>query len=61
MQESDNNLKEHPDLYKRSIKGGCWVFAIRFVTQVLGLVKSIIILSLLIRFVNGNASAKSFC
>ena len=47
MQEINNNPKEHPDLYKRSIKGGYWVFAIRFATQFLGFVKSIIIFNFL--------------
>jgi O-antigen/teichoic acid export membrane protein len=47
MQETNNNLKEHPDLYKRSIKGGYWVFAIRFASQFLGLVKSIIVFNFL--------------
>lgn len=47
MQEPDNNLKEHPDLYKRSIKGGYWVFAIRFATQFMGFVKSIIVFNFL--------------
>lgn len=35
--------KEEPDLYRRSIKGGYWVFAIQAVTQLLGFTKSIII------------------
>ncbi|MHC5164520.1 MAG: oligosaccharide flippase family protein, partial [Planctomycetota bacterium] len=43
------NQKEHPDLYKRSIKGGYWVFAIRFFTQLLGFVKSIIIFNFLFK------------
>lgn len=48
MTETDNIIqKEHPDLYKRSIKGGYWVFAIRFATQFLGFVKSIIIFNFL--------------
>jgi O-antigen/teichoic acid export membrane protein len=41
------NQKEHPDLYKRSIKGGYWVFAIKFATQFLGFVKSIIVFNFL--------------
>ncbi|MHC4950024.1 MAG: lipopolysaccharide biosynthesis protein [Planctomycetota bacterium] len=41
------NQKEHPDLYKRSIKGGHWVFAIKFATQLLGFVKSIIVFNFL--------------
>ena len=49
MQESNNNQKEHPDLYKRSIKGGYWVFAIKFATQLLGFVKSIIIFNFLFK------------
>ena len=49
MQEPNNNLKEHPDLYKRSIKGGYWVFAIRFVMQLLGFVKSIIVFNFLFK------------
>ena len=47
MQESKNNLKEHPDLYQRSIKGGYWVFAIRLATQFFGFVKSIIVFNFL--------------
>ena len=47
MPEPDNNQKEHPDLYKRSIKGGYWVFAIKAVTQLLGFVKSIIVFNFL--------------
>ncbi len=43
--ETIKNLKEEPDLYKRSIKGGYWVFAIRFATQILGFVKSIFIVN----------------
>lgn len=49
MQEPNNNLKEHPDLYKRSIKGGYWVFAIRAATQLLGFVKSIIVFNFLFK------------
>ncbi len=47
MQEQTDHQKEHPDLYKRSIKGGYWVFAIRLATQVLGFVKSIIVFNFL--------------
>jgi O-antigen/teichoic acid export membrane protein len=47
MQELNNNQKEHPDLYKRSIKGGYWVFAIRAATQALGFAKSIIVFNFL--------------
>ena len=47
MQEPNNNRKEHPDLDKRSIKGGYWVFAIRAATQLLGFVKSITIFNIL--------------
>ena len=39
--------KEIPDLYKRSIKGGFWVFALQFSTQVMQLVKSIIVFNFL--------------
>ena len=49
MQEPNNNLKEHPDLYRRSIKGGYWVFAIKFATQFLEFVKSIIIFNFLFK------------
>ncbi len=41
--------KEEPDLYKRSIKGGYWVFVIRFATQFFGFVKSIIIFNFLFK------------
>jgi O-antigen/teichoic acid export membrane protein len=41
------NQKEHPDLYKRSIKGGYWVFAIKAATQFFGFVKSIIVFNFL--------------
>ena len=41
------NQKEHADLYKRSIKGGYWVFAIRLATQAMGFVKSIIVFNFL--------------
>lgn len=48
MQEPNNNIiKEHPDLYKRSIKSGYWVFALRFATQISGVVKSIIVFNFL--------------
>lgn len=48
MQEPNNPItKEHPDLYKRSIKGGYWVFAIRLATQAMGFVKSIIVFNFL--------------
>ena len=43
------NQKEHPDLYKRSIKGGYWVFAIKAATQALGFVKSIIVFNFLFK------------
>ena len=43
------NQKEHPDLYKRSIKGGYWVFGIKFATQFLGFVKSIIVFNFLFK------------
>jgi O-antigen/teichoic acid export membrane protein len=43
------NQKEHPDLYKRSIKGGYWVFAIKAATQFLGFVKSIIVFNFLFK------------
>lgn len=41
--ESQVNTKEHPDLYRRSIKGGYWVIALRVCMMVLGFAKSIII------------------
>ena len=41
--ENITNQKEEPDLYKRSIKGGFWVFALKFATQGLGIVKTIIV------------------
>ncbi|MHC4988757.1 MAG: oligosaccharide flippase family protein, partial [Planctomycetota bacterium] len=47
MQEPKTNPKEHADLYKRSIKGGYWVFAIKAATQALGFVKSIIVFNFL--------------
>lgn len=49
MQEAfepqNNNIKtkEHPELYRKSIKGGYWVIAMRVVLFVLGFAKSIII------------------
>lgn len=39
--------KEEPDLYKHSIKGGFWVLVLRFTTQLLGFVKSIIVFNYL--------------
>ena len=39
--------KEEPDLYKRSIKGGLWVFALRGATQGMGFIKSIIVFNFL--------------
>ncbi|MBC8392853.1 MAG: lipopolysaccharide biosynthesis protein [Deltaproteobacteria bacterium] len=50
MTETNNiNIqKEEPDLYKRSIKGGYWVFALQISTQLLGFLKSIIIWNLLL-------------
>ena len=48
MTDNENIAKkEHPDLYKRSIKGGYWVFGIKFATQFLGFVKSIIVFNFL--------------
>ena len=47
MQEPENHLKEHPDLYQRSIKGSYWVFVIGFATQFFSLVKSIIVFNFL--------------
>jgi len=47
MQEPNNNLKEHPDLYKRSIKGVYWVSKIRIATQFFGFIKSIIVFNFL--------------
>ena len=45
--KNTTNQKEEPDLYKRSIKGGYWVFALRFATMGLELVKSIIVVNCL--------------
>lgn len=47
MQGSESKTKEHPDLYKKSIKGSYWVLLTRLATEVLGLVKSIIIFNFL--------------
>ena len=41
--ESQVNTKEHPDLYRRSIKGGYWVIGLRTAIMLLGFAKSIII------------------
>lgn len=45
IEPQNNNIKtkEHPDLYRKSIKGGYWVIAMRVVLFVLGFAKSIII------------------
>jgi len=43
MQEQENNQKEHPDLYKRSIKGGYWVIFTRIAITVLGFGKTLFI------------------
>ena len=48
MKEAQNiTQKEHPDLYKRSIKGGAWVFALKLMTQAMGFAKSIIVFNFL--------------
>lgn len=39
--------KEHPDLYKKVIKGGFWVFALRVVTQVISMIRLVILARLL--------------
>lgn len=46
MQEAPGpqlNIKEHPDLYRKSIKGGYWVIAMRAAIFLLGFAKSIIV------------------
>lgn len=43
------NTKEHPDLYRKSIKGGYWVIATQFAAQGLGFVKSIVVFNFLFR------------
>lgn len=39
--------KEEPDLYKRSIKSGYWVFALKASVQIMGFIKSIIVFNFL--------------
>ncbi len=43
LDKTNQSRKEEPDLYKRSIKGGFWVFALKLTTQGLGIAKSIIV------------------
>ena len=40
-------VKDHPDLYKKVLKGGFWVFALRIFTQVLSLVRLTVLARLL--------------
>jgi O-antigen/teichoic acid export membrane protein len=47
MQERTGNLKEHPDLYRRSIKGGYWLFGLQVTTQFFDVIKSIIVFNFL--------------
>ena len=38
-----NDIKDHPDLYRRTVKGGFWVFALRILTQAISYVRYIIL------------------
>lgn len=37
------NTKEHPDLYRKSIKGGYWVILLRLTINVLGFIKTLVV------------------
>ena len=41
--DSQLNTKEHPDLYRKSIKGGYWVIALRAAIMLLGFAKTLVI------------------
>jgi O-antigen/teichoic acid export membrane protein len=44
MSENQKQItKEEPTLYKRSIKGGYWVFSLRITSNLLGFIKSLIV------------------
>ncbi len=44
---SEQNTKDHPDLFKRSVKGGFWVFVLRILTQLVSYARWIVLARIL--------------